>query len=98
MAFKASKIVQILINLLFQPPPKTVRQHWRIENSLHYVLDVTFKEDDSRIRLKNATENMAILRRLALNLIKISDKKGSVKSILKQCARNDEVRGLIIMG
>ena len=77
---------------------KTVREHWRIENSLHYVLDVTFKEDDSRIRLKNATENMAILRRLALNLIKISDKKGSVKSILKQCAWNDEVRDLIIMG
>lgn len=41
---------------------------------------------------------MAILRRLALNSIKISDKKGSVKSILKQCAWNDEVRDLIIMG
>ncbi len=66
MAFKASKIVQILINLLFQPPPKTVRQHWGIENSLHYVLDVTFKKDDSRIRLKNATENMSILRRGAV--------------------------------
>jgi predicted transposase YbfD/YdcC len=46
------------------------RGHWGIENGLHWVLDVTFREDDSRIRTGNAAQNMAILRHMALNLIK----------------------------
>jgi predicted transposase YbfD/YdcC len=47
-----------------------VRQHWHIENCVHWVLDVTFREDDSRIRSGNAPQNMAVLRHMALNLIK----------------------------
>jgi predicted transposase YbfD/YdcC len=47
-----------------------IRDHWRIENSLHWVLDMTFDEDLSRIRMKNAAENMAIIRRAALNLLR----------------------------
>jgi len=47
-----------------------VRGHWHIENRLHWVLDVTFREDDSRIRTGNAAQNMAILRHMALNLLK----------------------------
>ncbi|MDL2315970.1 ISAs1 family transposase, partial [Desulfovibrio sp. OttesenSCG-928-A18] len=47
-----------------------VRTHWSIENSLHWRLDVTFKEDASRIRKDNAPENMAILRRIAFSLAK----------------------------
>jgi predicted transposase YbfD/YdcC len=47
-----------------------VRQHWHIENRVHWVLDVTFREDDSRIRSGNAPQNMAVLRHMALNLIK----------------------------
>jgi predicted transposase YbfD/YdcC len=46
------------------------RSHWGIENSLHWVLDVAMGEDDSRIRKDNAPENMAVLRRIALNLLK----------------------------
>lgn len=49
---------------------QAVRQHWGVENTLHWSLDVTFGEDDSRARTKNAAQNMAILRRAALNLIK----------------------------
>ncbi len=49
---------------------RVIRQHWGIENSLHWVLDVTFREDHSRIRKDNAPENMTILRRLALTLLK----------------------------
>jgi len=47
-----------------------VRSHWGIENSLHWVLDVAFREDESRIRIGHAAENFSIVRRIALNLIK----------------------------
>ncbi len=45
-----------------------VRGHWGIENSVHWMLDVTFGEDNSRVRKGNASENLSILRRFALNL------------------------------
>jgi predicted transposase YbfD/YdcC len=49
---------------------KAVRGHWAVENSLHWVLDVQMGEDDSRARTGYAAENLATLRRLALNLLK----------------------------
>ena len=49
---------------------RTVRSHWSIENSLHWVLDMAFDEDHSRVRKDNAAENMAMLRHVALNLLK----------------------------
>ena len=47
-----------------------VRTHWGIENSVHWVLDVAFGEDDSRVRKGNAAENFSVLRRMALNMLK----------------------------
>jgi predicted transposase YbfD/YdcC len=47
-----------------------IRQHWEIENTLHWSLDVTFNEDRSRIRKDHAPEHMAALRRVALNLLR----------------------------
>jgi len=49
---------------------KAIRQHWSIENSLHWVLDIGFREDESRIRKDRAPENVATLRHIALNLLK----------------------------
>ena len=49
---------------------RSIRGHWRIENSLHWVLDIAFREDESRIRNQHAPENMAVLRHIALNLLK----------------------------
>jgi len=49
---------------------EAVRGHWSIENHLHWQLDVTFREDDLRIRRRNAAANMSILMRTSLSLLK----------------------------
>ena len=48
---------------------ESVRSHWGIENSLHWVLDVGFREDDCRIRKDNAPQNFAMIRHISLNLL-----------------------------
>jgi predicted transposase YbfD/YdcC len=58
----------------------SVRQHWGIENSLHWVLDVAFREDDSRIRKDNAPQNFAVLRHIANSLLQ---QNKSVKTGIK---------------
>ena len=47
-----------------------VRSHWGIENKVHWVLDIAFREDDSRIRTGEASHNLAVLRHIALNLLR----------------------------
>jgi predicted transposase YbfD/YdcC len=49
---------------------KGIQEHWQIENGLHWVLDIAFREDESRIRKDHAPQNMAVLRHMALNLLK----------------------------
>lgn len=99
---KESKETAFYISSLAIDPSKLgyiIRSHWGIENSLHYVLDVVFREDNSRIRQEIAVQNMASLRRFALALAKARQKeiKGSVKSILKRAAWNDEFREKLIL-
>ena len=60
-----------------------VRQHWGIENALHWVLDVTFQEDASRVRKGHADRNLALVRRWALNLCKL-DKTPKLSMNLKR--------------
>lgn len=49
---------------------RVVRTHWRVENSLHWSLDISFREDESRVRIGHAGQNLALVRKLALNLLR----------------------------
>lgn len=69
---------------------QAVRAHWKVENSLHWVLDMQMREDESRIRTDNAPANMAVLRHIGLNIVR-SDKtrKIGVKASRLKAGRND---------
>jgi predicted transposase YbfD/YdcC len=63
--------------------------HWGIENCLHWVLDIAFNEDHSRVRKDNAPQNFAVLRHMALNLLKQEKTaKGGIKAKRLQCGWN----------
>jgi predicted transposase YbfD/YdcC len=63
-----------------------VRGHWGLENGLHWVLDVTFKEDQSRLRKGFGTRNMAVVRPFALNLVRAATDAKSIKFRRKRAA------------
>jgi predicted transposase YbfD/YdcC len=67
-----------------------IRAHWGIENSLHWVLDVTFKEDQSRIRNGHGPENIGLLRRLSLNLLKREPSKQSLRQKRYRAAMDND--------
>ena len=69
---------------------KTVRGHWSIENTLHWCLDVTFREDESRVRERNLTNNMAWLKRFAISLLKQVQDKQSVAMRRRHCGWNED--------
>jgi predicted transposase YbfD/YdcC len=70
---------------------KAVRGHWGIENGLHWVLDIAFREDESRVRKDHAPENLAILRHIALNLLKQdTSKKVGIKNKRLVAAWNND--------
>src|SRR5688500_15503904 len=69
---------------------QAIRRHWTIENGLHWVLDVTFREDDSRVRDRTAARNLAILRKIAINLMgRDRTPRISMRARRKQAAWND---------
>ena len=75
------------------------RKHWAVENSLHWTLDVTFREDESRVRKDAAPENYAIFRHIALNIIRRDTSiDASVKRKRHMAALNDDVRTTLIKG
>jgi len=65
-----------------------IRAHWGIENKLHWHLDVTFKEDNCRVRTKNGAENLSILRKFAMEMLKKQSDKLSLKRRRKKCMLN----------
>ena len=69
---------------------KATREHWGIENSLHWCLDVAFNEDCCRMRKDNSGENFAVIRHIALNLLKKDDSKMSLKAKRHRCAYDDD--------
>lgn len=89
------EVADIRYFILSSPPQvkrfaAAVRGHWSIENSLHWTLDMTFREDESRIRKDHGPENFAAIRRAALGLIKLDKSKGSVKKKRKRAGWNND--------
>src|SRR3954468_8306539 len=78
---------------------QAIRRHWTIENGLHWVLDVTFREDDSRVRDRTAARNLAILRKVAINLISHHrTAQISMRARRKQAAWNDQYMLSLLAG
>ena len=77
---------------------RAVRSHWGIENGLHWRLDVTFREDESRIRRGNAAHNLGVIRHVAMNLLKGESSKISVRKKRIRAGFNDDYRGKVLMG
>lgn len=78
---------------------QAVRSHWGIENQVHWILDVGFHEDQSRIRAGSAAENFAVLRHLALNLLQQHPIKGlSVRTRRMKAAWDDDYLLQVLQG
>jgi predicted transposase YbfD/YdcC len=81
---------------------KAIRSHWAIENSLHWVLDMSFNEDYSRIRKENAPHVMAIFRHIALNLLQTAKKtqdslkRQSIVGLRKLCGWDEQKLNIVI--
>jgi len=69
---------------------EVVRQHWGVENRLHWRLDVVMNEDQDRTRLGNGPENLAVLRPMALNAMQKEGSKGSLRGKFKRAAWNND--------
>ena len=77
---------------------KVLRGHWRIENNLHWQLDISFGEDDSRIQERNGAANFALLRKMALSLLKQHPRKDSIARKRKAAALDSVFHAEILTG
>jgi predicted transposase YbfD/YdcC len=78
---------------------KVVREHWGIENKVHWVLDITFREDDCRIRKGHGAENFAVLRHIALNLLRReTSAKRSIKGKRMKAALDEKYLLKVLIG
>lgn len=75
-----------------------VRGHWSTENSQHHILDVQFSEDAHRSREKNTVKNLALIRRIALNLLRVNAQGNSIRERKLRVACDDEYRAKVIFG
>lgn len=79
-----------------EPIAHAVRAHWSIENNLHWMLDVTFREDECRVRKDHSARNLAMIRRAALNLLRREPSKMSIKRKRLKAAMNKAFRENVI--
>jgi predicted transposase YbfD/YdcC len=78
---------------------RAIRRHWSVENALHWVLDVTFREDDSRVQERTAARNLALLRKIALNLVaRDRGSRASLRGRRKRAAWNDDYMLQLVTG
>ncbi len=77
---------------------KVLRGHWKIENNLHWQLDVSFGEDASRIQERNGAANFALLRKMALSLLKQHPRKDSIARKRKTAALDPVFHAEVLMG
>jgi len=78
---------------------QVVRGHWAIENSQHWVLDVQFGEDANRSRKDHSASNLALIRRMALNLLRRAEQsKSSIRRRKMRACFNDEYRYQVLFG
>jgi len=73
-----------------------VRGHWGIENRLHWVLDVVFKDDLARLRTGHGANNMAVVRHFAINLVRAAPDKKSIKLRRKLAAWDEDYLDAIL--
>jgi predicted transposase YbfD/YdcC len=96
ITFRDGREVSEVRHFILSLPPQVkrfaaaVRGHWGLENCLHGTLDMTFREDESRIRKDHGPENFATIRRAALGLIKQDTSKGSAKKKRKRAGWNND--------
>ncbi len=75
---------------------EAVRQHWGVENRLHWRLDVIMNEDQDRTRLGNRPHNLAVLRNMAMNAMQKEGSKGSLHGKLKRAGRDDAYLSILL--
>lgn len=69
---------------------KAIRSHWSIENSLHWVMDIVFRDDESRVRIRNAAANFVTLKHITLNMLKMLPGKQSMRVRRKRASWDEE--------
>lgn len=78
---------------------KAKRDHWKIENQVHWILDIAFQEDHSRVRIDHAAENLSVLRHMALNLLKNEKTaKGGIRAKRLQAAWDEDYLLTVLTG
>lgn len=80
-----------------EPFAQAVRKHWEVENQLHWSLDVTFREDQSRLRSGHGAENFAVVRHIALNLLRQEPSTKSLPRKRLACALNPDYLLKVLM-
>ena len=74
-----------------------VRSHWEVENRLHWCLDVQFNDDQSSVRTGFAANNLAIVRHIVINLLRLNkSRKGSIKTKRMLAATSDQFRAELL--